>query len=266
MIRNLPLIVECDSLQATFQWVSLEEGPRCLVATCTIGERDPTSLQFIDWDEIKTFKTEKRRNEHLSARWLLEQALNEWGDLDCSQLMISRTKERAPYLQAIQGLWIQPTLPSLSISHSEQLACVALIEHGWTVGVDAEPLARSPKPAVYDMMAKGEELAHLRSGELDALWAWTAKEAVQKAARLGMHLNPRDIVVSNAKNRNKILIVNSIFQLENLPNDAYQITLAWGLDSQPIRTPEDDLLDATRTAMNSGEDWTVGCSTVRNNG
>ena len=99
-----------------------------------IGERDPTSLQFIDWDEIKTFKTEKRRNEHLSARWLLEEALNEWGDLDCSQLMISRTDERAPYLQAIQGLWIQPKLPSLSISHSEQLACVALIEHGWTVG------------------------------------------------------------------------------------------------------------------------------------
>ena len=266
MIRNLPLIVECDSLQATFQWVTLEEGPRCLVATCAIGERNPTSLQFIDWDEIKTFKTEKRRNEHFSARWLLEEALNQWGDLDCSQLMISRTDERAPYLQAIQGLWIQPMLPSLSISHSEQLACVALIEHGWTIGIDAEPLARPPKPAVYDMMAKGEELGHLRSGELDALWAWTAKEAVQKAARLGMHLNPRDIVVSNANNRNKIRIENSIFQLENLPNDGYQITLAWGLDSQPIRTPEDDVLDATRTAMNSGEDWTVGCSTVRNNG
>ena len=266
MIRNLPSIVECDSLQATFQWVTLEEGPRCLVATCTIGEQDPTSLQFIDWDEIKTFKTEKRRNEHLSARWLLEEALNEWGDIDCSQLMISRTEERAPYLQAIQGLWIQPKLPSLSISHSEHLACVALIEHGWTVGIDAEPLARPPKPTVYDMMAKGEELAHLRSGELDALWAWTAKEAVQKAARLGMHLNPRDIGVSNARDGNKIPIENSIFQLNNLSNDDYQITLAWSLDSQPIRTPEDDLLDATRTAMNSGEDWTVGCSTVRNNG
>ena len=164
MIRNLPSIVECDSLQATFQWVTLEEGPRCLVATCTIGERDPTSLQFIDWDEIKTFKTEKRRNEHLSARWLLEEALSVWGDIDCSQLMISRTDERAPYLQAIQGLWIQPKLPSLSISHSEHLACVALIEHGWTVGIDAEPLARPPKPTVYDMMAKGEELAHLQSG------------------------------------------------------------------------------------------------------
>ena len=116
------------------------------------------------------------------------------------------------------------------------------------------------------MMAKGEELTHLRSGELDALWAWTAKEAIQKAARLGMHLNPREIIVPNANNGNKILIENSTFQLKNLPNVEYQITLAWGLDTQPIRTPEDDVLDATRTAMNSGEDWTVGCSTVRNNG
>ena len=81
-----------------------------------------------------------------------------------------------------------------------------------------------------------------------------------------MHLNPRDIVVSNTEKENEISIRNLIFQLEILPSDAYQITLAWGLDSQPIRTPEDDLLDATRTAMNSGEDWTVGCSTVRNNG
>ena len=266
MIRNLPSIVECDSLKATFQWVVLGENARCLVATCKISERDPTSLQFVDWDEIQTFKTRKRRNEHLSARWLLEEALSEWGDIDCTQLMISRTDERAPYLQAIQGLWIQPELPSLSISHSEQLACVALIERGWTVGIDAEPLARPPKPAVYDMMAKGEELAHLRSGKLDALWAWTAKESVQKAARLGMHLNPRNIVVSNTKKKNKISIGNSIFQLQNLSNATYQITLAWGLDSQPIRTPEDDLLDATRTAMNSGEDWTVGCSTLRNNG
>ena len=81
-----------------FQWVALEDGPRCLVATCAIGERDPASLQFIDWDEIKTFKTEKRRNEHLSARWLLEESLKQWGDIDASQLMISRTDERAPYL------------------------------------------------------------------------------------------------------------------------------------------------------------------------
>ena len=252
-------------MRATFRWLELEDGPRCLLATCPISEHSAADLQFIDWDEISTFRTQKRSNEHLSARWLLEEALKEWGGLDCSQLTIARTDERAPYLQAIQGLWIQPQLPSISLSHSQDLATVALIEQGWTVGVDAEPFERPPVPAVYDMMARGKELEQLNDGTLDALWAWTSKEAVQKAARKGMHLNPRDIVLNDAQKAKEISIGNSIFQLENLSVDEYQITLAWGFDTNPIRSPEDDLLDATREAMVSGEDWSVGCSTVRKN-
>ena len=249
----------------TFRWIDLKEGPRCLVATCPIVEQDPTTIHFVDWDELATFKTQKRSNEHLSARWLLEVALKEWGLVDISHLVVSRTNERAPYLQAIQGLWIQSTLPSISISHSQTLACVALIEQGWTVGIDAEPFSRPPAPAVYDMMAKGEELDRLRNGELDALWAWTSKEAIQKAARQGMHLNPREIILPRENSKNEISIEDSIFQLENSSNEDYQITLAWGKDIHPIRGPEDDLLDATRVAMESGENWTVGCSTIRKN-
>ena len=115
------------------------------------------------------------------------------------------------------------------------------------------------------MMARGKELEQLNEGTLDALWAWTSKEAIQKAARKGMHLNPRDIVLDAAKGQNEISIENSIFQLENLSNERYQITLAWGRDTNPIRSPEDDLLDATRNAMRNAEDWDVGCSTVRKN-
>ena len=249
----------------TFRWIGLGEGPRCLVATCPIVEQDPTTLHFVDWDELATFKTQKRSNEHLSARWLLEVALNEWGLVDITHLVVSRTNERAPFLEPIQGLWIQPTLPSISISHSQNLACVALIEQGWAVGIDAEPHSRPPTPSVYDMMAKGEELERLRSGELDALWAWTSKEAIQKAARQGMHLNPREIILPLEDNGNEISIGDSIFQLNNLSIDDYQITLAWGKDAHPIRGPEDDLLDATREAMSTGENWTVGCSTIRKN-
>lgn len=249
----------------SFQWIDLENGPRCLLATCLIAEQDPTAIHFVDWDELATFKTQKRMDEHLSARWLLGVALKEWGIVDFSHLVVSRTDKRAPFLQAIQGLWIQPTLPSISISHSQTLACIALIEHGWAVGIDAEPLSRPPAPTVFDMMARGEELNRLRSGELDALWAWTSKEAIQKAARQGMHLNPRDIVIPVANCKNEIPIANSIFQLKNLTNEEYQISLAWGVDVHPIRGPEDDLLDATREAMESGEDWSVGCSTIRKN-
>ncbi|MGA0380221.1 MAG: hypothetical protein ACO3NJ_05410, partial [Candidatus Poseidoniaceae archaeon] len=124
---------------------------------------------------------------------------------------------------------------------------------------------RPPAPSVYDMMAKGEELQHLKEGTLDALWAWTSKEAIQKAARKGMHLNPRNIILPRGKGKNEISIENSIFQLANLSNERFQITLAWGVETEPIRSPEDDLLDATREAMNSGTSWSVGCSTVRKN-
>ena len=58
-----------------------------------------------------------------------------------------------------------------------------------------------------------------------------------KAARKGMHLNPRDIVLDEEEMKNKIPIENSIFQLENLSNEEYQITLAWGHDVDPIRSP-----------------------------
>ena len=252
-------------MAATFRWVNLGDGLRCLLGTCPIAPRNPTELQLIDWDEIRTFKTQKRSDEHLSARWLLEQALHEWGDIDCSQINVARTEERAPYLEAIQGLWIQPKLPNISITHSENLACVVLIDQDWTVGIDAEPLTRPPKPSVFDMMAKGRELSQLHSGALDALWTWTAKEAIQKAARLGMHLNPRDIDLTSFETENKIPIGKFIFQLKNLSNEDYQITLAWGRDMNPIRTKEDDLLDETREAMNASSDWKVGCSTVRKN-
>tara|TARA_B100000214_G_scaffold314912_1_gene247980 strand:+ start:1106 stop:1867 length:762 start_codon:yes stop_codon:yes gene_type:complete len=252
-------------LQALFRWLDLNEGPRCLLATCSIGKHDPSTLSLIDWDELRTFKTQKRTNEHLSARWLLQKALAQWGGIDCNQISVDRTEQRAPYLKAIQGLWLHLKLPNVSISHSENLACVALVECGWTVGVDAEPLERELRTAMYDMMAKGEELLRLRAGQVDALWTWTVKEAVQKATRMGMHLNPRDIVVRADNKENKISIGNSIFQLENLTNDGYCITLAWGPDENPIRSLEDDVLDATREAMSLNDAWTVGCASVRKN-
>ena len=236
-----------------------------MVATCRIRPIDPTTLTLIDWDEIRTFKTDKRKDEHFSARWLLEQALVEWGLNDISALLISRTEERAPYLKVIHGMWIQYALPSISITHSDGLACVALIDEGWTIGLDAEPLNRPPKPAVFDMMAKGEELARLNDGILDPLLAWTGKEAIQKALRMGMHFNPREIEIPIGGLDSRITIGNSKIQLKNYSHKTHKIMLAYGEDIAPIRSPEEALLEATRKAMESGESWGVGCSTTRNN-
>ena len=252
-------------MDVKFDFIELEHNARLLVATCRIRPIDPTTLTLIDWDEIRTFRTDKRKDEHLSARWLLEQALSEWGLKDLTALMISRTEERAPYLNVIHGMWIQYSLPSISISHSDGLACVALIDEGWTVGLDAEPLNRPPKPAVFDMMAKGEELERLNAGKIDPLLAWTGKEAIQKALRMGMHFNPREIEIPIGDLESEISIGNSKIQLKNFSHPTHKITLAYGKDSAPIRSPEEALLEATRDAMDSGASWGVGCSTTRNN-
>ena len=252
-------------MDVKFDFIELEHNARLLVATCRIRPIDPTTLTLIDWDEIRTFRTDKRKHEHLSARWLLEQALSEWGLKDLTALMISRTEERAPYLNVIHGMWIQYSLPSISISHSDGLACVALIDEGWTVGLDAEPLNRPPKPAVFDMMAKGEELERLNEGKIDPLLAWTGKEAIQKALRMGMHFNPREIEIPIGDSESEISIGNSKIQLRNFLHPTHKITLAYGKDSAPIRSPEEALLEATRDAMDSGASWGVGCSTTRNN-
>jgi len=252
-------------LKAEFDFIETGHNIRLLVATCRIRPIDPTTLTLIDWDEIRTFKTDKRKDEHFSARWLLEQALFEWGLNDISALMISRTEERAPYLKVIHGMWIQWVLPSISISHSDGLACVALIDEGWTIGLDAEPLNRPPKPAVFDMMAKGEELTRLKDGILDPLLAWTGKEAIQKALRMGMHFNPREIEIPIGGLDSRIAIGNSKIQLKNYSHTTHKVMLAYGEDIAPIRSPEEALLEATRKAIESGDSWGVGCSTTRNN-
>ena len=265
MIKNSLSTGEGDALDVKFDFIEVEPDTRLLVATCRIRPIDPTTLTLIDWDEIRTFRTDKRKDEHLSARWLLEQALSQWGVNDLSALMISRTEERAPYLKVIHGMWIQYSLPSISISHSDGLACVALVDEGWTIGVDAEPLNRPPKPAVFDMMAKGEELVRLNEGELDPLLAWTGKEAIQKALRMGMHFNPRDIEIPIGGLNDEISIGNSKIQLKNYTHLTHKIMLAYGKDVRPIRSSEEDLLEATRDAMDSGASWGIGCSTTRNN-
>ena len=45
------------------------------------------------------------------------------------------------------------------------------------------------------MMAKVDELNFLIENSKMAIEIWTAKEAVQKAQKLGMNLNPRDIML-----------------------------------------------------------------------
>ena len=57
----------------------------------------------------------------------------------------------------------------------------------------------------------------------------------------------------------------SILQLRNWVHQEVHISLSWMIGEGQIRSAEDDLLDATREAMNSEQEWQVGCSTTRKN-
>ena len=236
---------------------------RSLCFRCPVEVRELDEVTLASVDEVATFVVDKRRDEHLTGRWLLAQALKLWG-LDPTQLEVRRTELRAPVLAHLPGLWVNTPLPSVSIGHAGGWAYVALVEPGWSIGIDAEPADRGIASNAFDMMAKGDELLWLREHPEQAIHLWTAKESVQKAMQMGMHLNPRKIEIPIETGILNISIEKSKVQLQNWIFEGAKVALAWRPGTVGLRTSEDDLLDATKKAM-SEQEWGVGCKTSRGN-
>ncbi len=239
------------------------EGVQVFMAP--VGARELKDTPLADPAEVATFATDKRRDEHLTGRWLLGAVLQAQGEADLSSLEVIRSEHRAPSLARIQGVWRRTPLPSISIAHSEGMAFVALADRAWSVGVDAEPLDRTLAANAFDLMAKGEELQRLEQQPQTAMRLWTGKEAVQKSMGLGMHLNPREIEIPIEENRCHISIGKSKIQLDYCQEIGYHISLAIRPAPADEITPEDRLLEQTQAAMNANPGWGVGCNTQRNN-
>ena len=220
-------------------------GPKMLLARMPIQE-----CNSIFSEDIPR-ATQKRLNDHNSGRLLLEKCVQAWG-LPLDSLEVLRTEHRAPYLSWINGVWRNEPLPGISIGHCEGWAVCALVEAGYWIGIDAEPKDRQIQENAFDMMAKGDELNFLIENSKMAIETWTAKEAVQKAEKLGMHLNPRDINLEN-------------YQVESFVHDELFVSVSWRKAGGNPRTAEDDLLEKTAQAMKDNPDFNVGCKTVRNN-
>lgn len=67
-------------------------------------------VQLANADEVATFSTSKRNDEHLSGRWLLGHCLGLWGVKDLSVLDIVRDEHRAPRVVFLQGMWLNLSL------------------------------------------------------------------------------------------------------------------------------------------------------------
>jgi hypothetical protein len=79
-----------------------------------------------------------------------------------------------------------------------------------------------------------------------------------------MHLNPREIIIPIGVEKTIISIAKSKIQLINWEYEGARIAVAFHQGSLDITTPEDRLLEATKSAMEDG-DWGVGCKTTRSN-
>ena len=240
------------------------DSPKLVCMMMPVGDLELSDVLLANHDEVAKFVTEKRYMEHLAGRYLLQLALTKWG-VDCSYIEVRRNEFRAPSVAYLPGTWKRTPLPSISIGHSSGYAFVALVESGWTVGIDAEPEDLVISKGVFDMMAKGDELSYLNNNPYQAVRLWTSKESIQKSARLGMNLNPRNIRIPIGETKSRLLIENSIFQLENLIFKGFFISISYCLGDGYDSIPEDKLLDQTQRAMSKGEDWSVGCKTTRSN-
>jgi len=216
-----------------------------------------------DADEVRTFAVAKRRDEHLTGRWLLQAVLEAHTSVDVDLLMVVRDEHRAPRLAYIHGVWVRTPLPSISISHSNGRAFVAIGPSAWGLGIDAEPEARTLAPNAFDLMASGDELVGLRARPESAIRSWVGKEAVQKAMGLGMHLNPRHVQLPIGMSSHEISIGILKIQLEVWAESGYLLGLALHPEGAVHETPEDRLLAATQSAMDADPSWGVGCSTTR---
>ncbi|MBT3971248.1 MAG: 4'-phosphopantetheinyl transferase superfamily protein [Euryarchaeota archaeon] len=227
--------------------------------------------------EVNGFATAKRVEEHLAGRYLLCQMLLDWGIEDLSALEVTRDDKRAPSLEWIEGTFKTHSLPNISIGHSGDWAIVALVNHDWFIGVDAEPVDRIISPNAFPMMAKGDELDKLIATPNSAILRWTVKEAVQKCMRMGMHLNPRDIVLHIGNPiehfEAEFSIEKSIIQLISWAESGQQISLAFREYVPPPMDSLDVLLaksaEELKNYVQVGEDgskeysFDVGCSTTR---
>lgn len=250
--------------------IEFNQEPRITLKIFDIISEYDMIPSLVDIDEYNSFKTEKRRLEHISSRIALSEALLSW-DIDPEQIQIVRDEKRAPSLKWIQGTFRSQLLPNISISHSNDKAFVALIEANWWVGIDAEPENRMIAENAFDQFCKGEELEYLRTQPEAAIQLWTSKEAVQKAMHLGMHLNPREITFPNRipieNKTSNIAIENQIIQLKNTYICGYHLSVAWRPAEVDKNDAEDILLEELAKHIRDTDGnivFDVGCNTTRN--
>ena len=161
-----------------------------------LAELDRSPLSRQEHARVDRLGTEPARQRSALARVLLRAALAD--ALGVTPAEPSLEWGRGPMLTGADG---RPAPPWLSVSHSAERVVVALSADG-QVGVDIETAARGERlrPTVVERITTDVERAALAAmddgtRERAAIQLWTAKEAILKATKEGLTVEPHTVEV-----------------------------------------------------------------------
>ena len=197
---------------------------------------DISNLNFIDLDEIKTFKTKKRSEEHATGRYLLYHMFRKYfPSIDTNLIRILRDENKAPYFD-----WKTKNdqlLPNFSISTTEELAIVAICDSNHSLGIDIEKSNEKRSTNLFDFISNGVELEHIRKlydseNNFAINKIWTVKESILKALRLGMSISPTKLKVldKNLDYKKSIIYDGDEIKFKNFQlklSEDYSLSLAY---------------------------------------
>lgn len=161
----------------------------------------PAFLSPIERERLAGLRFPRRRKSWLLGRWAAKSLLQTVlpGVPALAEIQIENEAGGAPFAQVCG----QPLDGCLTVSHREDQALAAYTPHpGLRIGADMEIVPAESPDFLSDYLSLGELeiVARLRAGER-ARWmilAWSAKEAVLKALRIGLRADTRSVEILEA--------------------------------------------------------------------
>lgn len=177
----------------TIHWTLVESSQAPL-------ENPEKFLSTSELQKLSAFRFAKRRQEWLLGRWAaksLIRSLPAYHDYSLTEIEILSAAEGAPSFQ-MRGGGIAPN--GLSISHCDQFALCALSSGtDVSIGIDMEKIEPRSHTFVKDYFTPlevGLVIAQAsESKDMLTTLIWSAKEAMLKALRVGLHWDTRQVEI-----------------------------------------------------------------------
>ncbi|MTI88379.1 MAG: 4'-phosphopantetheinyl transferase superfamily protein [Balneolaceae bacterium] len=169
--------------------------------------------------EYQTFSNAQRKQEFLSARYLLRMLIEEL-DIEYGVLELKKEEKGKPYvLLDEQKVYV-------SFSHSKELVMAAISEQK-DIGLDIETTDRVIDHRIVERILNEDEWEV--AGEEDPIKLWTIKEAAVKSLGTGLRTNLRDLTIKKIKKNEYSIRFNDdkSFEICNFEELNHQIALAY---------------------------------------